>query len=57
MEPVLARADAAGIPCYLETQYGRNLSFYEKYGFEVVEEGVVPNSSLRFWSMLRTPQR
>ena len=53
MKPVLARADADGIPCYLETQYGRNSSFYGKYGFEVVEEGVVPNGGPRIRAMVR----
>ena len=56
LEPVLARADAGGIPCYLETQYERNLSFYGKHGFEVVEAGTVPNQGPRFWSLLRTPR-
>ena len=57
MGPVLARADAENIPCYLETQYGQNVPFYEKHGFEVSEEGVVRSRGPRFWSMLRVPQR
>lgn len=55
--PVLSRADAGGIPCYLETQYERNLPFYEGQGFEVVEEGAVPNGGPYFWSMYRPPGR
>jgi ribosomal protein S18 acetylase RimI-like enzyme len=55
MSPVLARADAEKMPCYLETQYERNLSFYERHGFEVVETGSVPDHGPRFWSMLRKP--
>ncbi len=55
MEPVLARADAENTSCYLETQYERNLPFYGKYGFEVAEEGTVPNGGPRIWSMVRQP--
>lgn len=53
--PVLSQADAAGQPCYLETQNESNLPFYQKHGFEVVSDGVVPKSNLRVWAMLRKP--
>lgn len=55
MEPLLARADAEHTPCYLETQFERNVPFYERHGFEVVEAGAVPNHGPKFWSMLRNP--
>ena len=55
LEPVLARADAGETPCYLETQYERNVQFYERHGFEVAQVGSVPNGGPRFWSMLRNP--
>ena len=52
--PVLAEADAAGHPCYLETLAERNLAFYRRYGFEVAahhrEPGLPP-----FWTMWREP--
>jgi len=57
MQPVLARADAGGLPCYLETSKETNVPFYRKYGFTVVSEGVVPKSDLRVWTMLRKPLR
>jgi ribosomal protein S18 acetylase RimI-like enzyme len=53
---VLSQADAAGQPCYLETQNESNLPFYQKHGFEVVSNGVVPKSNLRVWAMLRKPK-
>jgi len=56
LQPVLSRADAAGQPCYLETQNESNLTFYQKHGFEVVSNGVVPKSSLRVWAMVRKPK-
>lgn len=50
----LARADAAGVPVYLETFNERNPGFYEQFGFRVVRfvdhRGVPP-----FWAMLREP--
>src|SRR5579864_4512217 len=36
LQPVLAKASAEGVPCYLETMNEANLPFYEKYGFSVV---------------------
>ena len=57
MEPVLAQADTKNTPCYLETQFERNVPFYERQGFEVVDEGAVPNHGPRFWSMLRKPRK
>ncbi len=57
MQPVLARASADGLPCYLETMNEANLPFYERYGFRAVNEGVVPGGTgrdLRVWTMLRS---
>jgi ribosomal protein S18 acetylase RimI-like enzyme len=51
IRPVLARADAAGTPCYLETTRESNLAFYRKHGFEVVVEDVF--DGLRYWTMRR----
>ncbi len=55
LEPVLGRADAGETPCYLETQYERNVPFYERHGFKVVQVGSVPDDGPRFWAMLRKP--
>jgi GNAT superfamily N-acetyltransferase len=55
MQPVLARADADRLPCYLETMNKNNVPFYEKYGFRVVSDGVVSIHKLRVWAMLREP--
>jgi GNAT superfamily N-acetyltransferase len=53
LEPVLAHADADGLPCYLETQAERNLAFYNKHGFSVVEEVRVRGCPLPLWTMSR----
>jgi GNAT superfamily N-acetyltransferase len=49
----LAQADAAALPCYLETMKARNVPFYQKHGFEVVVDGVIPNGGPRMWTMRR----
>ena len=53
LKPALARADARGLPCYLETQTERNVEFYEKRGFKVSEASTI--RGLRLWTMLRAP--
>lgn len=53
MRPMLARADADERSCYLETAAEANVGFYQKLGFVVVSEDVVPDHGLRFWAMLR----
>jgi ribosomal protein S18 acetylase RimI-like enzyme len=54
--PVLARADAEGLPCYLETGTEINVAFYKKHGFEVLAEGALPKGGPHFWTMRRGPQ-
>jgi ribosomal protein S18 acetylase RimI-like enzyme len=51
--PALARFTAEGVPCYLDTGSARNVRFYERHGFRVLEDGVVPDSSFRVWAMRR----
>lgn len=55
ISPTLARADADGLPCYLETAKERNVVFYRKHGFEVLHEADVVDAGdrLRVWMMAR----
>lgn len=55
--PTLARADAAGLPCYLETAKERNLVFYRRHGFEVRHEENIPGGGPKVWMMVRQPRR
>lgn len=57
MAPVLERADALGTPAYLETATARNVLLYERHGFDVVEELILPRTDIRGWLMLRAPGR
>ncbi len=56
IQPVLARADAEGLRCYVETEKERNVRFYRRHGFEVVVESDVPNGGPHMWTMKREPQ-
>ena len=56
IQPVLARADAEGLLCYVETERERNLLFYRRHGFEVVVEDDLPNGGPHFWTMKREPR-
>ncbi len=56
IEPVLSRAAADGVTCYLDTTNERNVRFYQKHGFEVITAGEVPRGGPRFWTMTRQPR-
>jgi predicted N-acetyltransferase YhbS len=55
IRPVLARADAGNVPCYLETAQPTNVAYYRRLGFRVVDDLVEPRSGLRLWTFLRDP--
>lgn len=57
IRPLLARADAEGVACFLETEKEENVRFYGKHGFAVAAEGTVPGVGVRMWSLLRRPRR
>jgi ribosomal protein S18 acetylase RimI-like enzyme len=49
----LAEIDEQKLPCYLETFNEKNVPFYQHFGFEVDEEGIIPDTNIPFWAMLR----
>ncbi|OAR26743.1 acetyltransferase [Streptomyces sp. ERV7] len=53
----LAKADAAGLPVYLESSKPSNLPVYEHFGFTVLEETQLPGDGPTLWAMRRAPQR
>lgn len=55
MQPIFARAEAEGVPCYLETVNEKNVPFYQKHGFVVKFSGQVPQGGPHFWAMVRPP--
>jgi GNAT superfamily N-acetyltransferase len=53
MQPAIAKADAAHLPCYLETQTEINVTLYRKHGFDVVVETELPDDGPHVWCMKR----
>ncbi len=56
MAPILERCDRERVPAYLESSRDRNVPLYERNGFKVTEEMVVPNGGPKIWLMWRDPQ-
>ncbi|MFF5787644.1 GNAT family N-acetyltransferase [Streptomyces sp. NPDC012693] len=52
----LARADAAGLPVYLESSKPSNIPVYEHFGFVVLGEASLPGGGPTLWAMRRPPQ-
>lgn len=50
------RADADGVPCYLETTSERALSVHLAHGYAIVDDDAIPGTDLRVWSLLRRPR-
>ena len=53
LQPVLARADASGAACYLETYTPANVAFYARLGFVVSAEEELVADAPRIWAMRR----
>jgi GNAT superfamily N-acetyltransferase len=56
IEPILARADSNGLPCYLETFNAKDLPFYTQRGFRIAGGGKIATSGPDFWAMIRVPR-
>ena len=55
LRPMLACADDEGLPCYLETCEPTNVSFYQKYGFDVIVDELDTEIGVHIWTFLRQP--
>ena len=55
MAPGLERCDEQGLPAYLETQRRSNIPYYERFGFELLDE-VSTGESPPLWLMWRPPE-
>jgi ribosomal protein S18 acetylase RimI-like enzyme len=56
MRCVLARADAEGQRCYLETDKPEDIRFYEKHGFRIRSELRLVRTGPTIWTMGREPR-
>ncbi|MHA2125556.1 MAG: GNAT family N-acetyltransferase [Promethearchaeota archaeon] len=48
--------DKTNQKCYLDTNKESNVSYYQKFGFEVLKKFDILNTGVTNWSMLRTPK-
>ena len=56
VRPVLERCDREGIGAYLESSNPRNIPFYHRLGFEVVNENWTPDNVAVMTGMWRAPR-
>jgi ribosomal protein S18 acetylase RimI-like enzyme len=49
----IARANAEGLPCWLETATPENVALYQRLGFVTQVEWDVPRGGPHFWGMMR----
>ncbi|WP_197415112.1 GNAT family N-acetyltransferase [Mycobacterium sp. M26] len=56
MQSRLQRCDAEFAPAYLESSNPDNVPYYERFGFEVTGEIVVPDGGPTLWPMWRRPR-
>jgi ribosomal protein S18 acetylase RimI-like enzyme len=56
LTPVITSADDDGVCAFLETSSARNLAFYSRFGFEVVDHRRISGGGPDVWAMLREPQ-
>ncbi|NVM46625.1 MAG: GNAT family N-acetyltransferase [Candidatus Lokiarchaeota archaeon] len=55
MEYMLEKIDNSNpLPVFLETSTEINVKFYKRFGFEVVKEGVIPETDVEQWYLLRS---
>jgi GNAT superfamily N-acetyltransferase len=53
LKPMLERIDSEGLQCFLETQNLQNISFYEHFGFKMVEQSTIPETKINHLVMIR----
>jgi ribosomal protein S18 acetylase RimI-like enzyme len=56
MRSRLDRCDAEYCPAYLESTKPENVPYYQRFGFTVTGEIVLPNDGPTMWAMWRAPQ-
>ncbi len=55
LQPTLREADQAGAVCFLETFSARNLHFYQRMGFALLDSYLEPVTAAQYWIMARQP--
>ena len=50
---MLKTIESDGLPIYVETNTEKSVSIYQKYGFEIIEHTIIPETDVPLWCMLR----
>jgi len=53
---ILKKTDKLGLPTYLETFTPRNISFYNRLGYETAASFLEPLTNATYWVMVREPR-
>jgi ribosomal protein S18 acetylase RimI-like enzyme len=53
LKPFLKHLDKKKLPIWLVTTTKRNLGFFEKFDFSILEEIIIPNTNIVSWFMVR----
>ena len=54
---MLSEIDKEGLSCYLETEVKKNVPIYQHFGFDVIDEFIIPNTNVNIIAMLRQPKK
>lgn len=55
IKAMIEKVKSDGLPIYLETNTAKAMSIYQRYGFETIEHGIIPETDIPLWCMLRKP--
>ncbi len=55
IEPMLTRFSQQKIPCCLDTEEESNVTYYQQYGFEVIEASTIAGTNNICWFMVKEP--
>ncbi|UCC19004.1 MAG: GNAT family N-acetyltransferase [Promethearchaeota archaeon] len=56
IKTMLKTIEEDSLPIYVETNTEKNMSIYHKYGFEILEHGIIPETEIPLWCMLKNPK-
>ena len=56
IEPIIELSVRDDLPIYLETHDERNVHYYQKFSFDLLEKAIIPVHGLSFWCMAREPK-
>ncbi|MFX1275724.1 MAG: GNAT family N-acetyltransferase [Promethearchaeota archaeon] len=56
IKTMITEVETDDLPIYVETNVEKNVSIYQKYGFEILEHLIIPETDIPLWCLLRKPR-